>query len=901
MSCRTNCIYSVETCRDDYQKERLKRNWEHGSCGLQGITSGHFLLFSILLMPHLFPNAKRVAYVGFFFISVYVACSVVFSETLWEWIDPKDGSVPETCLPKKSSRDKRVEMELWEVLYHSGVLLYALMAVYTKRHYVDKGEHSKFIADAEFKKKRNQLYKLFEGMVPKHVLGPLYQGKPVPAEDHECVTVLFILIADFDHYAATKKPKDLLEFLNTYFGQMDDICAAHNVTKIETVAEEYVACVGIDQEDKKREHGAALLRLIKAAHQILETQDGDVRFKMGMQSGPITAGVIGDKLPRYRLVGDTINTAARMMQKGIPGELQFGTDTRMHIPEHVPVKERGEVEMKGKGKVMAYLLDREHFSVENKNKTGRKKTCVQMEALQGSFQDIVNDDAVDNDDDDSRIDHETEGLEEEADSTELADWHQDFHKTAVCKKLDRRLLKQATVLAFLTLLESLHMIYIKNWESTYHGFPGFWRFHTYFGCRALCIFLILSWRICAKGNGLEDWSPAGTLWGLLITAVLCICLMFVSYDALIIKDKHELGADQELKGAYSGSLNDEFPLLFSLNYFLMASMLPLKVQQSVCFFALACVLAHMTEKTSIYFSETCKRVFALLSITTIMLIFKLQKQHFERFRANRKMLHEKARIETVLNKLMPPGLVSEIRESKRLKASPSQLQHTYEHATIAQSDLCGFTALASTRTPTEVVAFISQLFKRFDDLADKFQIYKVETVGDAYIAGQAEKKTFTPVNSPCQVMLFALGMIDETNEWAHSMDPDGTGDAGKVKCRVGVHHGECVGGVVGTGMMRYHLFGHFMTALDTLEATSIPGVCQVSGSCKLAVEKELLDEGLGKTPGDIFGHFDERTEEFLQTSKGERHEFQEVGGTTFLVRDARPRAPEDLLPSFVVQ
>merc|ERR1712224_538906 len=108
------------------------------------------------------------------------------------------------------------------------------------------------------------------------------------------------------------------------------------------------------------------------------------------------------------------------------------------------------------------------------------------------------------------------------------------------------------------------------------------------------------------------------------------------------------------------------------------------------------------------------------------------------------------------------------------------------------ADLCGFTRLSSTRSPQEVVAFVADLFGRFDNLTEKYGVYKVETVGDAYISMVAEH-TVTRTNSPASMIRFGLSMIDAVSEWA-------TGMGEKVTCRVGVHYGECIGGIVGTDM-----------------------------------------------------------------------------------------------------
>eukprot|EP00439_Symbiodinium_sp_Y106_P053969 s3015_g7.t1 len=204
--------------------------------------------------------------------------------------------------------------------------------------------------------------------------------------------------------------------------------------------------------------------------------------------------------------------------------------------------------------------------------------------------------------------------------------------------------------------------------------------------------------------------------------------------------------------------------------------------------------------------------------------------------------------------------------------------HKYQRATIAQSDLCGFTKLASTRMPQEVVQFIGDLFHLFDDLTDKHQVYKVETVGDAYIAGQADLP-LTQKNHPVSVVLFGLEMVRAVHSWAGAHGfVDGEGCS--VSCRVGIAHGACIGGIVGTEMQRYHLFGELMSELEVLESTAPQGLVQASTACKNVAEEIMRVE---KIPSQLLS-FEQRDLPYLQTSKGDVVPLEKAGGATFIVK-----------------
>jgi class 3 adenylate cyclase len=277
-----------------------------------------------------------------------------------------------------------------------------------------------------------------------------------------------------------------------------------------------------------------------------------------------------------------------------------------------------------------------------------------------------------------------------------------------------------------------------------------------------------------------------------------------------------------------------------------------------------------TRTGAIFYSYMGKLLFLANAILCASAVYIDEQRSRERFKAQRAVEVTQSRTESILNTLMPPLVVEELRNALPNAPPPS---HKYRHATIAQSDLCGFTALSSTRSPAEVVEFIGEIFGLFDVLTDKHEVYKVETVGDAYIAGQADKP-LTEKNSSLSVCRFALDMVFAVKKWSH-------GHGLNVNCRVGVHHGECVGGIVGNQMQRYHLFGELMTVIEVLESTAPEGGVQMSKACKEEVEREIREEGSSKKDGL---KFEMRTEPHLTTSKGEVHEYNECGGTTYIVQ-----------------
>eukprot|EP00441_Pelagodinium_beii_P034321 CAMPEP_0197628538 /NCGR_PEP_ID=MMETSP1338-20131121/6804_1 /TAXON_ID=43686 ORGANISM="Pelagodinium beii, Strain RCC1491" /NCGR_SAMPLE_ID=MMETSP1338 /ASSEMBLY_ACC=CAM_ASM_000754 /LENGTH=1214 /DNA_ID=CAMNT_0043199521 /DNA_START=16 /DNA_END=3656 /DNA_ORIENTATION=+ len=853
-------------------------------CTLQGQTSCQMFQLFLLILPYALPQFRH-SHLGLIWIlTAYVGLSW-FYEAMWE---------PDSL----------------ERVHHSDIALHSVFLVVTvclttsRKYTLEKGMRKQFVDDYRQKKSMEKLYYIFKDMVPEHVILPMLRKEVVSAAIPK-VTVFFVLINDFDEFSSKLNPEELLKFLNKYFSQMDSICAANKVTKVETVAEEYVACVGVMPEERnvtENDHGKLLIRLFKAADEILNLQNDEdnVKFKMGAHTGPIVAGVIGKKLPRFRLFGDTINTTARLMQKGLPGELQFAEETRRELPASVPWKERGPVVMKGKGEVTTYLFDREATKAELKRSSSlkSKRPSISTMELLAAPKSVKFDEEVDVEssaetdaaeklsepqldevmrevvsEEDERKKYwllsERRGFDEQMED----DWLRWSHHSGVVRKFLLRCHRQAHAFAWLSLVEFMHMTQMEAWanQDKPKGIlpkreDG--RFIAFFCSRFVCMLILVIWcGLAARTRWILDCPKSVQRWLLFSTCVTATC-MWYSYDAVVLNH----GKKGYRQMDQLDLINQQFTLIFAIVYFLVCNWHPVSFYNSIAFFLVACIFMNLRNCTSMYISNVGVVAFVSSAALSVILAHEDEQTSRARFKSKVRVHETETQISDVLDTLLPPLLVEELRTSSAGSADlPS---HQFKLATITQSDLAGFTQLSATKQPHEIVVFMGDLFGAFDKLADVFKVYKVETIGDAYIAGMAEQP-LTETNSPVAVVKFGLAMIQATKKWADNMKVE-------VICRVGVHHGECVGGIVGTGMMRYHLFGQFMGVVDTLEATSKLGVCQISGACKKAMETELVDKNRSLTD-DPHLKLNPRDGEKLTTSKGEVHEYSEVGGPTFLL------------------
>ncbi|KAM9293954.1 atrial natriuretic peptide receptor 1 [Gastrophryne carolinensis] len=200
-------------------------------------------------------------------------------------------------------------------------------------------------------------------ILPHSVAEQLKRGETVQAEAFDSVTIYFSDIVGFTALSAESTPMQVVTLLNDLYTCFDAIIDNFDVYKVETIGDAYMVVSGLPVRNGKlhaREIARMSLALLDAVRtfKIRHRPAQQLRLRIGIHTGPVCAGVVGLKMPRYCLFGDTVNTASRMESNGEALKIHVSTATRDVLEEFncFELELRGDVEMKGKGKVRTYWL-----------------------------------------------------------------------------------------------------------------------------------------------------------------------------------------------------------------------------------------------------------------------------------------------------------------------------------------------------------------------------------------------------------------------------------------------------------------------------------------------------------------------------------------------------------------
>jgi len=162
----------------------------------------------------------------------------------------------------------------------------------------------------------------------------------------------------FTPLTAAMPPAEMIGLLNAVFSRFDDLVDKYGVEKIRTIGDSYMVAAGVPEP--RPDHAQALAGMALEMRDFIQTdpmcRQRRLNFRIGINSGPVVAGVIGRKKFIYDLWGDAVNTASRMESHGEPGQIQITRDTYELIHNEFVCDPRGKLQVKGKGEMETWFL-----------------------------------------------------------------------------------------------------------------------------------------------------------------------------------------------------------------------------------------------------------------------------------------------------------------------------------------------------------------------------------------------------------------------------------------------------------------------------------------------------------------------------------------------------------------
>ena len=249
-----------------------------------------------------------------------------------------------------ASRTETVNLLVW--LLGSASFAYVGFVV------LDSTNRRAFVAEKALVEERDKVDRLVRKMVPEPIADRLKAGDESISDRLEDVTVLFADIVGFTSFAERRSPEHVVRLLNTIFSSFDALVAKNGLEKIKTIGDGYMVAGGAPVKRSGHATAAARLALDMRSDiaRISAEHDDEWRIRIGIHTGPVVAGVIGEDRYAYDLWGDTVNLASRLESTGDPGDIRLSQDTASRLDDIFDVESLGSIEIKNREPVVAYRL-----------------------------------------------------------------------------------------------------------------------------------------------------------------------------------------------------------------------------------------------------------------------------------------------------------------------------------------------------------------------------------------------------------------------------------------------------------------------------------------------------------------------------------------------------------------
>jgi class 3 adenylate cyclase len=202
---------------------------------------------------------------------------------------------------------------------------------------------------------------LLLNILPSDTAEELKEYGKVQAKKFDSVSVLFTDFKDFTRYSSSLTPENLVRSVDYYFSKFDEVIGKHGLEKIKTMGDSYMCAGGLHfhQDDHALKMMQASFEMVQIMEESKNDSDNIMAYdiRIGVNSGPVVAGVVGTKKFAYDIWGDTVNVASRMESNSERGKINISQNTYALIKDRYDCEYRGEIEVKNKGMMKMYYVN----------------------------------------------------------------------------------------------------------------------------------------------------------------------------------------------------------------------------------------------------------------------------------------------------------------------------------------------------------------------------------------------------------------------------------------------------------------------------------------------------------------------------------------------------------------
>ena len=244
-----------------------------------------------------------------------------------------------------------------------GTIVFLLLAVFASQRRE---------ALAALRQEQEKAENLLLNILPRSIADRLKDERQPIADQFPSASILFADVVDFTPWSEGLPPAEVVGYLDRLFSHFDELADRHGLEKIKTIGDCYMVAAGVPTP--RPDHARALAFMALDMLEAMRSDEGvghlGLELRVGINSGPVVAGVIGRKRFLYDLWGDAVNTASRMESHGAAGRIQITRATYQLLADEFECEPRGTINVKGKGEIDTWYLVRPRSERSDRDRRG---------------------------------------------------------------------------------------------------------------------------------------------------------------------------------------------------------------------------------------------------------------------------------------------------------------------------------------------------------------------------------------------------------------------------------------------------------------------------------------------------------------------------------------------------